>query len=404
MSILFLSSVFPSPISPTKGSFNRDLVAAIADETPVQVIVPIPWVDELKSRVSRGARLPATRQEQLGDIAVSYPRFWYPPGVMHDKFDRFLEWSLSRQMRAVAINPPQAVLSYWAHPDGAVAMRLARRLKVPGWIMVGGSDVLLLSKNPRRGRVIREALQNADGIITVSDDIRQRLLSMGLAEDAIHLVRRGVDQTVFHPGNRSAARCALALPERGPMFLWVGRMVDVKNLELLTDAFAKVNGRNTDWQLFLIGDGPKRGMLIERVRRAGLSEQVHFVGPIAHHNLAAWYQAADRVVLTSRSEGVPNVLLEARACGTPFIATNVGGISEISLPGIDHLVPTEDAAAFAAAVFDTLGKPRGEGIVPAMATDDCRTTARVILGLLTAKSKIAREERMALGTSGTLVH
>lgn len=91
-------------------------------------------------------------------------------------------------------------------------------------------------------------------------------------------------------------------------------------------------------------------MLLSRVVAEGLSNAIHFEGAVAHDRLPDWYRAADAVVLSSHSEGLPNVLREALACGTPFVATNVGDISEIARPEYSKLVAAGDAVAFAAAV------------------------------------------------------
>ena len=79
-----------------------------------------------------------------------------------------------------------------------------------------------------------------------------------------------------------------------------------------------------------------------------------------HHELTDWFRAADWTVLTSHSEGVPNVLLEAHACGTPFLATRVGGVGEIAVEGVDRLVTPGDPAEFAEQMSLALAAPRAD--------------------------------------------
>jgi glycosyltransferase involved in cell wall biosynthesis len=109
-----------------------------------------------------------------------------------------------------------------------------------------------------------------------------------------------------------------------------------------------------DVRVYLVGAGSE----MERVRRLagqqGLGEVVRFAGPVPHDQLVQWYRAADLTVLASHSEGVPNVLLESIACGTPFVATRVGSIPEIADPTIDRLVPPGDPAALSGAMAATL--------------------------------------------------
>jgi glycosyltransferase involved in cell wall biosynthesis len=113
----------------------------------------------------------------------------------------------------------------------------------------------------------------------------------------------------------------------------------------------------------LVGAGPLEEQLRTAARASGLGERVSFHGAIAHADLPDWFRAADLFVLASRSEGVPNVLLEAAACGLPFVASRVGGIPEIASLGASRLVPPEQPGALAMAITDMLADPGppGEG-------------------------------------------
>ncbi len=103
-------------------------------------------------------------------------------------------------------------------------------------------------------------------------------------------------------------------------------------------------------RVIVAGDGPLRNRLYRLRTQLGLENAVLFAGNLSQRELALRYNAADVTVLTSHSEGTPNVLLESLACGTPFVATDVGGVSEIMTSGMDRLVPAGDATALAAAV------------------------------------------------------
>src|SRR5207248_616882 len=120
------------------------------------------------------------------------------------------------------------------------------------------------------------------------------------------------------------------------------------------------------FRLSLVGDGPLRSRLEAERAARGLAETVSFAGAVAHDRLQPWYRAADRFVLPSLSEGVPNVLREALACGTPFVASRVGGIPELAADGASLLVPPGDAAALAEALARALaeeeGKTAGEAV------------------------------------------
>ena len=97
----------------------------------------------------------------------------------------------------------------------------------------------------------------------------------------------------------------------------------------------------------LVGDGPQRGRLQARAAAPGLAGRVVFAGAVGHETLPLWYRAADLTVLPSLSEGVPNVLLESLACGTPFVASRVGSIPDLTLDPENDLVPPGDPVALA---------------------------------------------------------
>jgi teichuronic acid biosynthesis glycosyltransferase TuaC len=363
MRLTLITNVFPSPIAPTKGTFNLELAKGLARDHTVNVVVPIAWTDESRAWWKNGQRMPRSREAEIAGIRTLLPRFWFPPRVAQHRYDSFLERSLRPTLNSFGARQlPDVVLGYWAHPDGAVAVRWAHELGVPGWIMVGGSDVLLLAKQPRRGAAIDHALFTADGIIAVSKHIAEALAIRGIPRDKIHVVYRGVDPEQFHLGDRQESRRRLGLPFDGVVLLWVGRMVEVKGLDTLLSA-AKLVKERFPFRLCLVGDGPQRIALQSLVAANHLENEVRFVGSVPHEELATWYQAADWTVLSSVSEGVPNVLLESHACGTPFVATAVGGVPEIAVDGADLLVPSGNVEALAEAICNAIAQanpPRQE--------------------------------------------
>jgi glycosyltransferase involved in cell wall biosynthesis len=359
MRLLLLTNVFPSPVEPTKGVFNLGLARALAREHRVRVLSPIPWVTEWQAR-SKGKVVPGPhRSTLLEGVEVHYPRYYYPPKVLRGQYGWFL-WrsvrgTVRRLLEAEGID---AVCGYWAHPDGEVAVRVARSVGVPAVVMVGGTDVLLLTQQPGRRRRILDVLHAADAVVSVSQDIKAKLTGFGLPADRIHVVARGVDVERFHPGDRDQARRRLGIAGGRPVLLWVGRMVPVKALDVLLDACARLRERGVPFALHLVGDGPLRRPLEARAAALGLSDSVAFVGAVAHDRLPDWYRAADFMLLPSHSEGVPNVLRESLACGTPFVATRVGGIPELAEGAANRLVPPGDPAALADALAEAVAGPR----------------------------------------------
>lgn len=355
MRVLFYSSIFPRPWNATLGIYCLQACRAMQElGHRVRVVSPRSFLEREGARVN----VPG-----LSEVDVVYPRYVYPPRVMQAAYHRFMALS-SRQATRAAMRDlcPDAVLSYWAHPDGAVAARFARSARIPSGVIVGGSDVLVLAREPgaRRRSVVR-ALEANDAIITVGRNLADAVEALGIRRAKIHVVHQGVDETVFHPGSRSASRAALGLPEKAPVLVTVGSLVAIKGIDVLLAAVPRLLEQHPELLLCLVGDGASRKEYEAQAARLGIAKAVRFVGKVEQPKLGAWYRAADLTVLSSRSEGVPNVLRESLACGTPFVATRVGGVEEIAEGTSNRLVAPEDPAALASAITASLRERRSEG-------------------------------------------
>jgi glycosyltransferase involved in cell wall biosynthesis len=355
MRLLLITNVFPSPLHPTKGVFNLELVRALRRSShDVRVICPIAWTDEVAGLRS-GRHIPPKRSHAADDVLTVFPRFYFSPKILRRHYGGFMWHSVRATLRRqVAEFRPDAVIGYWAHPDGEVAVRAARLANVPAIVMVGGSDVLLMTGHGARRRCVLNVLRAADAVVPVSNNLRNKLIEFGIDSNKVHVVERGVDTSVFHPGDRDEARALVGLHFPEPMLLWVGRMVPVKGLDILLTACTKLRQRGLSFQLCLVGDGPLRGALERQADANGLRDVVRFIGVVSHHQLADWYRASDLIVLPSRSEGVPNVLREALACGKPYVASNVGGVAELGEAWPTVLVVSEDPEALAQGLVETL--------------------------------------------------
>jgi teichuronic acid biosynthesis glycosyltransferase TuaC len=354
MRILLIANDFPNPYEPAKGIFNLYLAHALAKRHEVQVISPISWLERWKVKTS-GVVQPRNDFAVLDGISVHYPRYFYPPKLARSSYGWCLWQSIRGTVwRVLDSYVPDAVVGYWAHPDGHVANRVAKAIGIPSAVIVGGSDVLLLPRNHRRRRCVVNVLTATDAVLAVSRDLQANTVKLGIPEQKVHLWSQGVDTDLFSPGDRAEARRRLGVPVEGKALLWVGRMHPVKAVDVLVEACAKLQNKGADFRLYLVGDGPLRQALEAQVRAASLSEKVCFVGPQDHRRLADWYRATDLTVLPSLSEGIPNTLRESLACGTPFVASRVGGIPEIAEEPANWLVPPGDSTALADAIQQAL--------------------------------------------------
>jgi len=163
------------------------------------------------------------------------------------------------------------------------------------------------------------------------------------------VLRNGVDLEQFRPSDRERARRDLRVTKL--TLASVGNLVELKGHHLVIEALTLL----PDWQLLIAGEGPERGRLTALATSLGVGARVTFLGEIPHEQMASIYSAADILVLASSREGWPNVVLEAMACGTPVVATAVGGVTEmLSTPMAGRLLEERSTAAIAAKVRDLL--------------------------------------------------
>jgi D-inositol-3-phosphate glycosyltransferase len=186
----------------------------------------------------------------------------------------------------------------------------------------------------------------------------------GADPSRIRIVAPGVDHAFFGPGDRRQARRALGLTGEGPLLLFVGRIQPLKGVAVAVRALAALTPDHPDARLVVVGgpSGPEGGTEVARtealVHELGLADRVVFVPPQPHELLSTYYRASDVCLVPSRSESFGLVALEAAACGTPVVASDVGGLRSL----IDHgrtgyLVEEPMPDAFAAWVRQILAEP-----------------------------------------------
>lgn len=359
MRILFISTTFPDSAAPARGTYNAALCRALADGHQVRVIAPRSFPEVVRKRF-RCDRYQLPEELYQAGVRASYPTFWYTPRIWQEHSGGQMWRSVRSAIEhAVVTFQPQAVLSYWAHPEGEVGLRTGQLARIPSAVIVGGSDVLILPGLPRRGPRVRSVLSQSDAVITVSDGLKNSVQQLGVSADRVRTIYQGIDPEQFHHHvSREQSQRRLGLDGKRKHLVWVGRMVSVKALDVLIDAAGILRSQGCQYQLHLIGDGPERMRIEKRVMDEGLSDVVRCVGAVGHDHIADWYRAADLTVLCSDSEGLPNVLRESLACGTPFVATDVGSLHEIADPAYSCLVPQRDAQAFATAILESLSSER----------------------------------------------
>lgn len=350
MRILVVTSQFPIAGEPNRGRPILQTVRALSRRAEVRVLSPV-------ARYPRWAR-PRSYLFRAADPAHAVPgcdvRYLeYPalPALSRPFNGRLCARTLHAPLRAFA---PDVVLSYWLYPDAYGAMRAAQRAGVPLVVGARGSDLRVRDAISRR--LTRPVLHAAQRILVVSEDLgRVAVRDYGADPARIRAIPNGCDAAIFHPQPREAARAALGLDAAAELVVYVGRLVPEKGLRELLDAVATLAPQRPRLQLALIGDGPMRAEL-EGCLAADPSLRIALPGALGPQEVARWMAASDLVTLPSYSEGHPNVLVEALACGRPVVATPVGGIPEVVDTDCGVLVPARDPTALAAGLADVLDR------------------------------------------------
>jgi glycosyltransferase involved in cell wall biosynthesis len=179
----------------------------------------------------------------------------------------------------------------------------------------------------------RWVARRANAFVFVSDDLaRFAAQVLGTSAGRFHIVKNGVDTRTYRRDShaRERIRGELRLLPEQQLIVAVGSLYPVKGHAVLLEAFARVRSRDGSAQLVIVGDGPLRTELEQRIRELGIEDSARILGRRA--DVPDVLNAADLFVMSSLSEGLPLALLEAMAVGLPVISTAVGGIPEVVIP------------------------------------------------------------------------
>jgi teichuronic acid biosynthesis glycosyltransferase TuaC len=351
--VLTLSTLFPHAAQPTLGVFveRQTLGLAALPDTEVQVVSPIglpPWPLSRHPHYAPRAALP--REEDWKGLHVYRPRFRVWPRFGEARSARAMADALLPILRNLRTRLPFDVIDaefFW--PDGPAAMHLAHALGVPYSIKARGADIQYWGERPAIAEQVREAGRRADRLLAVSHALKEVMVTLGMPAEAISVHYTGVDLDRFVPIDRVAAKAALGVS--GSLLVTAGALIPRKGQAFVIRALEHL----PEATLLLVGDGEDRAALETTARPFG--SRVRFLGARPHAELPGLLAAADVMVLPSSSEGLANVWVEALACGTPIVITDVGGAREVlDRPEVGRLV-ARDPAAIAEAIRAILAEP-----------------------------------------------
>jgi teichuronic acid biosynthesis glycosyltransferase TuaC len=332
--VLSVSSNYPTPANPHRGTFIRSRLISLAELADVQLLSPVGLIDYGNRHRRFTFGLPAHYRER--SLQIHHLRWFYPPfgGVLNAGF-LFLRLALylarSKDIQFDIID------SHFGYPEGIAAGWLSRWCKRPYNITLRGNETLHL-KSFFRGFALRRAIKNADGIIAVSSPLRDFALSCGTPPARVCVIPNGIDATIFHPRDSREIRSRLEIPGGVPLILSVGYLIERKGHHRVMSAIRSLLDQGRDLFLAVVGapgaEGDFRPELSKLREELCLQNNVRFISALPQPVLAELLSEASVLCLASTREGWPNVVNEALACGTPVVATDIGGVKD--------MIPSED--------------------------------------------------------------
>nr|WP_241242193.1 glycosyltransferase [Thalassotalea sp. G2M2-11] len=331
--MLIITNLFPLPWEPNRATFNRQQFEPLVEEYDVHYLIPIAFIEWFKYR--KTIRQSAKRR---------YVPYFFTPkvGRRFYSLSMFLSMLLHSGLWLKQLKPTK-LLASWAYPDAVAARWLSQCLGADFYFKVHGSDIDIQCQHSARAKQVVKASRFAKGILSVSQALAKKMITMGVDEKKIKVIYNGVDHNKF---NQVSER-----PHPHEYLLFIGNLKHDKGVIELLEGFAKISSYQSELNLIFAGNGIMKPKLIELAKQYHITNQVIFLGSVDHSEIPMWLNHCRALILPSYHEGVPNVILEAMACGKPIIATDVGGIPEIVDEQIcGKIIPAQDDNAIASAI------------------------------------------------------
>ncbi|MDV3458905.1 glycosyltransferase [Sphingomonas sp. HF-S4] len=398
--VLVLSTLFPDATRPNFGIFVERQTLALAERTDaeVRVVAPLglpPFPLDRLPRYRQLAALPP--RENWKGLDVHRPRFPNYPATSGRFHARALADAVTPLLQEIRRDFAFDVIdAQFFFPDGVAAVELGRRLGVPVSIKARGSDIHSWGRTPVVGEQIRRAGHAADGLLAVSEAMRDDMTALGLPGNRTQCIVTGVDLARFALGDRAEAKAALGVD--GPLVLSVGALIPIKGHQIVIDAVATLPGV----RLWIAGEGPHRAALAAQIARLGLGDRVRLLGSVPHSELPRLLAAADAMALASEREGLANAWLEALASGTPIVIPDVGGARQVVRDDASGQIVARTPEAFATALGALIADPLPPTMVRATAAPFtwAANSARLHEHLERLVAEHAPRTRGAGGTTG----
>lgn len=357
MNILVLTTLYPNNVQHRHGIFIENRVKELVKRYPdakVKVVAPVPYFPSWLPINGYKHYSGVLQQEMRSGVDVFHPKYLVIPKIGMNFTPYFLYKTCLASIEKIQEEgfSIDVIDSHYFYPDGVVASWIGKKLNIPVMVTARGSDINVIPDNPIAKKRIVKALTNIQASAAVSKALADEMVKLAPLAKPPVVLRNGVDLSFFHPNTRKP-QLPFSIESDESLILSVGNLIELKGHHFVIDALVLL----PHIKLIIIGDGMLKAKLQQQVITLNLTDRVHFTGNIQQHELPGYYARADALVLASSREGMPNVLLEAIACGTPVIATNVGGSKEIiDSPEVGELLSDRSSDSIVKALKSVLSK------------------------------------------------
>lgn len=357
--VLVFTSLFPNKVNPDFGVFikRRMLAYAQRKDCNVMVVAPVPFSPEVKflKKYYQYSQIP--QHELIDGIMVYHPRYPLIPKISMPFHGKLIYHSTINALKKIHKEFSFDLIdAHFIYPDCQAGVLLGKVFNKPVVVTARGSDLHEYTKYPLIRPQISKTLQHAGKIISVCQALKDIMVGLNIEPDKISVIPNGIDTEKFFPKDKSASRQKLGIGTDKKVVLSVGSLIALKGHHLTIEAMQILKKKYLGIELYIIGKGSEKKRLEALAEESGLVEDINLLGQIPNDQLIDWYNAADVFCLASEKEGWANVLTESLSCGTPAVATNVFGSSEIIKAGSNGYLVQRYAVDIAKGIEKALEK------------------------------------------------
>jgi teichuronic acid biosynthesis glycosyltransferase TuaC len=264
--VLVITNLYPNSQEATRGTYNSQQCQGLSKLCDIKIVAPLPW-SPMSTVFKRGAVFAKVPEHEIVDgLEVYHPRYFMVPKIGRSFYGFFFYLSLLGKIRN--INKAfdfDVVYAPWVYPDGVGSQLIAKVLNKPVVIGALGTDINVYLKYFLRRKIIVRSLSKANGVVAVSNALKEKMVKNGVSEGKITVIPNGVNTRYFRLLDKAQCRKDLNIDLKTKVILFVGNLVPIKGVEDLLDAIVEIKTKLSELKLIIVGDGPLKDRLKQKV-------------------------------------------------------------------------------------------------------------------------------------------